>query len=257
MSDPIEQRKSKERSPSFPFISLAVALDRARQFYDKEKRGSAPYLVVAEHWRYSPSSSGALQTAAALKSYGLFVDEGSGASRKLKLTDLALRILLDTRPDSTERKQYMRQAAIAPSVIEEIYSKWPKALPSDATLNHYLVLERGFSQSSALRAVKIIQQNEELTNLCGQDELSADNMIEELKNEPSYPMEQSTTYPVSAAGTKVGLIRTERLIDPEGIDVLLQFNGEPTVASYQFLNDYIELRIKALQRTNAANKKDN
>lgn len=262
MNDAIESRKAKERSPSFPFISLDSALERAQQFYNQEKRGSAPFSVTADHWRYSPSSSGALQTAAALKNYGLMVDEGSGASRKLKLTDLALRILLDTRPDSVERKQYMRQAALTPSVAADIYSKWADGLPSEATLNHYLVLERGFSQSTSLRTVNIIQENETLTKPSGQDKLSVYNENESITHESTYPMEQLTAIDtmnptVQAAAFKSGVVRTERVIDPDGIDVLLQFNGEPTVASYEFMKDYIELRIKALKRTDATGTKDN
>lgn len=262
MNDSVEQRKTKERSPSFPFISLGAAIDRARQFFAQEKRGSAPFSVAAEHWRYSPSSSGALQTAAALKNYGLIADEGGGATRKLKLTDLALRILLDTRPDDADRKRYMRQAALCPNVAADIYDKWPNGLPSEATLNHYLILDLGFSQSTAIRTVKIIQENEQLTKYDGQEELSVDNEKGQSTPESSYPMVQRTFIPQMppsghSEGIKSSSVRTERLIDPEGLDVLLQFNGEPTVASYEFLNDYINLRIKALRRTNTTTKKDN
>jgi|SRR5450759_1883875 hypothetical protein len=262
MNDSIEQRKTKERSPSFPFIPLEAAIERARQLYAQEKRGSAPFSVTAKHWRFSPSSSGALQTAAALKNYGLLADEGSGATRKLKLTDLALRILLDARPDDADRKRFMRQAALTPNVAADIYNKWPNGLPSEATLNHYLVLDLGFSQSTAIRTVKIIHVNELFTKYDGQESLSEYHENGQSTHEPSYPMEQQQIIPpmTSSAhleGTKSNLVRTERLIDPDGLDILLQFNGEPTVASYEFLNDYTNLRIKGLRRTDATTKKDN
>ena len=256
MNDANESRK-KERSPNFPFISLAAALDRAAQFYEQEKRGSAPFPVAAEHWHYSPSSSGAMQTGAALKSYGLMVDEGGGANRKLKLTELALRILLDQRPDSVEREQYKRQAAITPPVAAEIYEKWPDGLPSEATLNHYLVLELGFNQSTAVRAVRIITENDALTKSVVQDNQSAYNKTSEVVpfressvKEAAFQMIPGNPAPIVVPKTPIS-VRTERVIDPAGLDILLQFNGEPSLDSYEFLKDYIDLRIKALKRASS------
>jgi hypothetical protein len=264
MDELTESRKAKERSPNFPFISLQAALDRAQVFYAQEKRGSAPLPVAAEHWGYRPSSSGALQTAAALKSYGLMIDEGAGSNRKLKLTDLALRILLDMRPDDTDRKRYMRQAALTPSVCAEIYGKWPDGLPSDATLNHYLVLELGFNQSTALRAVGNIIDNERLTKSSSEESQSYSKKIVDSGLEPLNAMDQLAQQIISpeadrflqTVSNKAALVRTERVIDPDGLDVLLQFNGQPTIASYEFLKDYIELRIKALRRADVLTNKD-
>src|SRR6266853_1449476 len=149
---PEQMRKTKERSPNFPFIPLDEAVTRAREFYDKEKRGVAPFEVAVRHWGYSPSSSGAKQTVAALKQYGLMEDEGSGRQRGVRLSDLALRILLDPR-SGPEREEYKRQAALMPTVAREVYEKWENSMPSDATLSHYLILERGFNAPTAAKAV--------------------------------------------------------------------------------------------------------
>lgn len=256
MNDLIEQRKNKERSPNFPFITLENALERARQFFAEEKRGYAPFTSAAKHWGYGPNSSGGLQTGSALKSYGLMVDEGSGFSRNLKLSDLAIRILLDMRPDDTERKQLMRQAALTPNVAAGIYQKWPDGLPSDATLNHYLVLDLGFTQSTALRSVNIIKQNEELTkdNSSSSIEIISNDskntaVISERAIADNGQIAAPQAQDVQVTGSKSLVVRTERVIDPDGIDILLQFNGEPTLASYEFLKDYVELRLKALTRS--------
>src|SRR5437016_4500012 len=120
MSEETQPRATKERSPNFPFITLGRALERAEQLYRNEKRGAAPFDVAAADWGYSATSSGALQTVAALKQYGLVADEGSGKDRKIRLTDLALRIILDTRDNSEEKEQLKRQAARTPSVAAEI-----------------------------------------------------------------------------------------------------------------------------------------
>ena len=52
------ESKKKVRSPSFPFIGLREALDRARAFYEAEQRNAARPETAAAHWGYSPKSSG-------------------------------------------------------------------------------------------------------------------------------------------------------------------------------------------------------
>jgi hypothetical protein len=164
VNDKTESRKTKARSPNFPFITLDKAIERAKEFYDQEKRGTAPFPVAAAHWHYRPTSSGALQTVAALKSYGLIYDEGTGAARQLRLTVLALRILLDSRPDSPERDALRRQAALMPAVIADIYARWEGSLPSPSNLYHYLILDKEFNEETAKRACDIIFENEKVTN---------------------------------------------------------------------------------------------
>jgi len=256
-----EFKKSRDRSPSFPFISLETALRRAQEFYSFEKRGSAPYSVAAEHWRYSPASSGALQTVAALKQYGLMVDEGSGQMRKVKLTDLALRIILDSRADSTERTNYMRQAARMPPIVEEIYRNWPDGLPSDSTLNHHLVLELQFNEQTAAKAVKIIKENYAFTGESG------DAMLSEISNSTEDSM-SGRDFPVAADRSQIdvvdagvistrpgrvphgalkasNVVATER-VKAKGIDIELRFSEEPTADAFRFLSKYIALRIADL-----------
>ena len=251
MNDAMESKKARDRSPSFPFIDLEFAIERARQFYTEEKRGAAPYARAAMHWRYSPSSSGALQTAAALKSYGLMSDAGQ---KRLQLTDLALRILLDVRPDSAERKAYIRQAAMTPAGANDVYSKWPEELPSEATLNHYLVLERKFNQLSAVKAAKILQQNQSFAGVIGLDKSSESAMIDEDKTTAAETMIDSTVgkNSVSSAigwqavqdriGPPQG--RVEQLIGPNGEDISIRFGALPTKRVYEFLKSYAEFKSK-------------
>lgn len=171
-------KKSKERSPVFPFIPLSTAIERAKQFYAEERRGSTLLAIAGQHWGYSASSSGLLQTVGALKNYGLLSDEGSGADRRVRLTDMALRIILDERPDSTERDEYLAAAAMRPAVAQEVYKKWPDGLPSNASLNHFLVLEKKFNQETAAKVAKILQQNHILVEKSPVDSSSDESMIE-------------------------------------------------------------------------------
>jgi hypothetical protein len=134
--------KRKVRSPSFPFIDLREAAARARALYEAERRNPARPEVAAAHWGYSAKSSGAMQTIAALRSYGMLEGEGM-----LRLTDRAVHILLDNG-SSPERAGLLREAALAPPVHARLWERYAADLPSDKSLASFLVLELGFNQGS-------------------------------------------------------------------------------------------------------------
>jgi hypothetical protein len=122
-------------------VNLETAIAKAKQFYDKEQRNAANVAVAVTHWGYGSDSSNGAQTIAALTSFGLLQDDGMGEKRTVKLTQNALRILLDTRPDSKERSELIKQAALAPKIHQELWKKWGTGLPSDAQLRHTLLFE--------------------------------------------------------------------------------------------------------------------
>lgn len=139
----MSDKRRKIRSPSFPFISLRVALDRVRAFQAKESRNAAPLEVAAEHWGYSPKSSGGKQTIAALRAFGLLEGEST-----VRLTDRALRILLDEREPSPERDRLLQEAALMPPLHAKLWERYGTGLPSPQTLRMSLVLDEGFNENS-------------------------------------------------------------------------------------------------------------
>ena len=141
MNEP-ESRK-KVRSPSFPFLGLREALDRARTFYEAEQRNAARPETAAAHWGYSAKSSGGKQTIAALRAFGL-VD----GDALVKLSGRALRILLDEREGSEERLRLVQQAALMPPVHARLWERYGAELPSSQTLRLSLILDEGFNENS-------------------------------------------------------------------------------------------------------------
>jgi hypothetical protein len=140
------------RSPAFPFIPLNKALERAETFRVAEggrPKHFSPLVSACGAWGIGVKTGPGIQTIAALGHYGLFEFQGSAEKRSARLTDLALRILLDKQPLSPERDELIRQAAIAPRIHTELWKNWPDGLPSDPTLETYLVRDRGFSESGA------------------------------------------------------------------------------------------------------------
>ncbi len=142
-------RPAQGRSPGYPYIPLEKALVRAQELKDAEGFYAVPISSAYKAWGISEKSSTSPLVIAALKHFGLLEYEGSGGARQCKLTDRAKRILLDVRPDSKERAQLIRDAALTPAAHQDVLKKYPSGLPSDATLQTYLVLERGFNETGA------------------------------------------------------------------------------------------------------------
>jgi hypothetical protein len=136
-----DEKRKRMRSPAYPYINLETAIKRAVQFYEKEVRNAAPVKVAVKHWGYEEKSSGGLQTAAALISFGLMRDDGTGDKRKLRLTDNALRIILDSREESEDRADAIRTAALTPKIHQQLWRKWGNNIPSTENFRHTLILE--------------------------------------------------------------------------------------------------------------------
>jgi len=144
MSDPSTGHRKRARSPSYPAIDLNAAIERAGQVFRSEGRNSAPVEAVLEDWGYKPGSGGGMVAIAALKKFGLLLDEGSGKDRRVRLTDTAFRIVTDEREASPERDELVRAAALEPSIHRELFDLYNGQLPSDGTLRTDL-RQRGFT----------------------------------------------------------------------------------------------------------------
>ena len=143
MSETSPGSRRKIRSPSFPFISLREAVDRARKFYEAEQRNAARPETAAAHWGYSPKSSGGKQTIAALRAFGLL--EGDTL---VKLSGRALRILLNERGPSGEWERLLQQAALLPPLHHLLWDRYKADLPSAQTLRVYLIMDKEFNENS-------------------------------------------------------------------------------------------------------------
>lgn len=174
MADPLEHKKKRERSPGYPSIPLSVAVERTRDLYKAEKSYLAPVDTVIGHWGYSPRSGAGLVQVAALMKYGLLEDEGSGASRRARVTDFAQRIIRDTREVSPDRSRLIREAALKPSIHRELWEKFGASLPSDSNLLHTLVFEYGFTDQGAAEFLKVFKATITFAGLTDQTEVEPD-----------------------------------------------------------------------------------
>lgn len=145
---PTSHKPKKGRSPSYPNISLDVAVKRAAKLYEAEGRNIAPIAAIQQHWGYNINSGPANLAVAALKKYGLLEDSGSGKERTARLTDLGYEVV--HHPDPVQRAAAIRRAALLPSIHSSLWEMYRETgLPSDATLRHELVFNRAFTETGA------------------------------------------------------------------------------------------------------------
>lgn len=153
MSDESEpkggQKRRVGRSPAYPNLTVQKALEKAKALYQSEGDYSAPISSATSAWGYSAKSSGARQTLATLKYYGLIDVSGDGDSRKVKVSEIGRRILLDQREDTTEKKQLIRKVALTPSIHKTLYEQYPSGLASDGSVTHFLVFEQDYNETAA------------------------------------------------------------------------------------------------------------
>jgi hypothetical protein len=142
----------KGRSPSYPGISLDLAIHRAEQLYGAERQHPAPVSTVARHWKYKGFNGPASVTLAALKKFGLLEDEGSGLDRRARISDIGVEILAN--PDEERRWAAIREAALRPEIHLEMWEKYGSHLPSDSTLHWELTRSRGFTETGAAEFLK-------------------------------------------------------------------------------------------------------
>ena len=141
-------KKLRTRSPAYPYLDLRTALDKAATLWKAEGRHPAAVNVVMHHWGYKEESSTGYSCMAALKKYGLIELDGTGENKQIRLSSLALAILLDENPDSPDRLDALRTAAMGPRIHAELWERYGAALPSDQSLKRYLVLEKSFNEAA-------------------------------------------------------------------------------------------------------------
>ena len=100
----------------YPGIDLKLALQRSHALYQVERNHAAPVETILAHWGYKANSGKGLVILAALKKFGLLLDEGSGKGRKARLSEDAIKIVLDTRPETGDRYKAMS--------TDRLFSSW-------------------------------------------------------------------------------------------------------------------------------------
>jgi hypothetical protein len=155
------------RGPSYPYVDLEQGIALAKKMYDYTKRAPAPLeSVVQEAWKYTATSSSGQKVLAALKSYGLVEDAPGTNGKALKLTQRAIRILLDEE-NSVERREEIKKAALAPKWYDFCWRTWGAEMPTSMRSN--LLIEHGFVDSTVEGFLKDYKKTVAFVGLTGRE----------------------------------------------------------------------------------------
>lgn len=247
--------KPRFRSPPYPSIPLAKAIERVGTFYGKALHHAVSISVAASAWEYATKSSGLFATVAALKQFGLLTDEGSGDKRRFKLTEGAIRIARDPDPNSEKRKAAIRAAALAPKIHSELWEQYGIAGASgamDVAVKSYLTLDRAdegaapYSDAAADELVAEYRQTVAFAGLLESSDVSSQESGSEDTtnlNEENFKMEPTVNVPRSPAQPPLpeslndirveffsGKVRINALMDKDGLEDL-----EKKIAAFKII----------------------
>jgi hypothetical protein len=105
-------RKPLLRSPNYPLVGLARAVELLTAMYGKFGTHPVPPTFLNQLWKVKPGSGVGNQWLAALKAYGLVVTIGDGVERKALVSKEGVRVAMNA-PD---RSELLKQAALKPTI---------------------------------------------------------------------------------------------------------------------------------------------
>ena len=208
------------RSPAYPYIPLGKAIDRLQKIVDAGVgRNAYPPETFYKLWDLGPQSSGARQTLAALNHFGLVDYDGRGEVRKVKLSELALKIAFDKVPDSEERAQALQLAALTPPIHSDLYQRYQHHLPAEVVLITYLTRDRGYNPTAAK---SLIDEYQDTLAFAGLDKPASKSDSFEVPDGDLPPP------PVAKVGDLV-LIEVDGALvfpDPKRVEEIREHEGE-------------------------------
>lgn len=244
----------RDRSPSFPFIPLAEAIDRLKELEDKFGRHPAPASKVGLAWGVKDGGSQGAQIVAALKAFGLVDYEGTAADRKAFISEGG-RSYLRAQQESIKAK-LLQDFATKPAQLSKFWGLWGRKRPPDPVCLDSLVLENAFTESAAKKFLRVYDQTLEFANLFDPDEQSANdapNIQEETPQfqeaNPAYPLENIGPPQVSIGGVSTGntQYREERISLDEG-DVVLRWPTRLCLDSVEDFKHWLEGVVRRAER---------
>ena len=162
------------RSPAYPGLDLQRALARAGKLYEEFGTSTTPLADAFKAWGLGERSSTGREIKAALRYFGLITSEGDRAEGHLKLTDMALDVLVEGRVRDEERETLIRSMALAPTIHRHLFATFPDGIQSDIEAKKHLIAFRGFKRRAAAELVDQFRETAEFAKLYARAEAASE-----------------------------------------------------------------------------------
>jgi hypothetical protein len=138
---------AKMRSPNFPAIHLAQAIDLAERIFREDRTNAIEKEDAAKHMGYSGLTGRTLKLFGALSQFGLLEKVAKG---QVRVSRTAVSIM---HPSSEEERiEAIGRAGRSPALFKKIRDAFPED-PSDRTISSFLIRE-GFTDSAIPSVLK-------------------------------------------------------------------------------------------------------
>lgn len=245
-----EQQKTRERSPSYPYIGLEQAIALVEKIYLQQKRSLVYAQAAMESIGYEPKGSTAGRILAALVSYGLVEGEGVKESRKIRVSANGQRLVILDK-SSAEWLECARQAARSPKIFSDLFELWSDGLPSDAAIKQFLILEKRFNDNYVSAFIKNFRDTYEFARIT--EGSTGDDFAEEtpvlqagLAEVPRHQADPVSDVDLADTLT----ININRLVVPlnDGRCAELRYPSGLSAADFEDIKEYLDTFLKVQSR---------
>src|SRR6266542_3244685 len=248
-------KRPRLRSPNYPVVGLPVAIQNACKIYQQEGNVPVPSEALLRDLGFSGPTAPALRTVAALKIYGLLVEQGG----EYRLTDDALHVIQLAEGDP-ERQAAIVRLSDRPEIFQQLKKKYPEGLPSDRTIKIVLVKEWGCSEAAADGVLAAFRQTMTLVkHVTGapDDKWTSERAADVMTSLPP-PVVRSSALPFTPPAPPVSPTRPPppgALVHVwslgAGVTVELRSNAPLESEHFDLLPEYVKLARRAALGTSA------
>jgi hypothetical protein len=251
MEEELDDVRGGGRGPAYPYIPLSKAIERIEVIREANMaRVPVAPLAYYKAWGFAGENGNARQTLAALNHFGLVEYVGRGKDRQIKLSPLALRVVFDRVPDSPERAQAIREAALMPSVYQKLWGRFGHELPPDYALETFLMRDCGFNDVGAKKTIGGYRDTFEFARLSEPSNMPSEERTEAPSEAPS-PRNDERAKPEhrdrpKTREAKAGM--NEDVFTLKEGDAVFQWPQTLSPESYQDLEDWTRLLLRKIKR---------
>ncbi|MGA3164272.1 MAG: hypothetical protein ABSD77_08800 [Verrucomicrobiota bacterium] len=173
-----ESKSTQKRTGGFPTVSLPIAVGMMKVVWEKEKRNPAPATAIMSHWNYAPKSSGGFQALASLKRFGLLEEVAGATPRSLKVSQMAQDLLKYENTDPIAYRKQLKFMALLPDFNQEMWNKYGHELPSDKTVETYLIFDRHLSDGAAKQFLRLYKETISFAKLTEGDSIEETPVVD-------------------------------------------------------------------------------
>lgn len=154
------------RGPNYPSITLREAIVRVMKFKEANAaRLTVPLETAFRVIGFKGASGASRPVIASLNYYGLLDYVGRGDDRKVKLSDLAIKIIFDPIPGSPDRAEALQEAALKPAIHARLADELKIPPPADVVIERFLVVDCEYSESAAKTIIDVYKDTLEFAGL--------------------------------------------------------------------------------------------